>query len=57
MVTTSGRQLDWERHRSRIRDLYWDQDMDLPEVMKTMEQTYGLVATYVAASDGFCCRL
>ncbi|KAL2126637.1 hypothetical protein VTI74DRAFT_490 [Chaetomium olivicolor] len=38
-------QPNWAAHRTKIKDLYWDQDMTLPEVMKIMKEMYGFVAT------------
>ncbi|KAK4039397.1 ankyrin repeat-containing domain protein [Parachaetomium inaequale] len=45
MPTPAESQLDWAAHRSKIEDLYWNHAKELPEVMKTMAEVYGFVAT------------
>lgn len=37
----------WESHRERIKQLYWDEDKSLDEVIAVMQNTYGFTATYV----------
>jgi hypothetical protein len=45
MPAPAESQLDWAAHRSKIEDLYWNHAKELPEVMKTMAEVYGFVAT------------
>ncbi|GAB1321031.1 Clr5 domain-containing protein [Madurella fahalii] len=45
MPPTSDTRLDWGAYREKIEDLYWRQRKLLPEVMKTMEDDHGFVAT------------
>lgn len=37
----------WEQHRERIKQLYSVEDRSLDEVIATMNQEYGFIATYV----------
>ncbi|SPQ26271.1 b8ba3338-b268-4887-bf40-7e4ea470975d [Thermothielavioides terrestris] len=45
MPASSDIPLDWEGHRRKIEDLYWNQAKELPEVMQIMKDVYGFVAT------------
>lgn len=36
---------EWECRRATIEDLYWNEDMELREVMKEMKESHGFLAT------------
>jgi hypothetical protein len=38
----------WAAHQSKIKDLYWNQKKELPEVMEIMKEHHGFVATYAS---------
>jgi hypothetical protein len=38
-------QQDWDTHRVRIRQLYWEEDRNLKEVTAIMERDHGFKAT------------
>ncbi|KAJ4287056.1 hypothetical protein N0V88_007822 [Collariella sp. IMI 366227] len=45
MSALPDNQPKWAAHRMKIKDLYWDHNMTLPDVMKIMKEIYGFVAT------------
>ena len=46
MSAPSETQPGWAAHQSKIEDLYWIHEKELPEVMKIMKDDHGFVATY-----------
>ncbi|KAK4154934.1 Clr5 domain-containing protein [Chaetomidium leptoderma] len=45
MPAPSESQPNWATHRSKIEDLYWTHGKELPEVMETLKNEYGFVAS------------